>query len=138
MPFVKSLGGVTITTLIGHTIHVPADTPTYVPPEVLPMTRQFGCVPCTEQGEVITDTPAPAPPKPSVVVPQLSLSEREHPKLRQQAVIAAVAKIYADNNPDDFTVANNTPKVRAVERVVGFPLSGQELAVALEQYQADN
>ena len=136
MPFVKSLGEVTITTLLGHTIHVPPDTPTYVPPEVMSVTRQFGCVPCNERGELV-DPPAPPPPKPAVAVPQLSFSEREHPKLRQQAVIAAVTKIYRDNNPDDFTVANNTPKVRAVEKLVGFPLSGQELAVALEQYQAD-
>ena len=138
MPYVKSLGEVTITTLIGHTIHVPANTPTYVPPSVMPFTRQFGCVECNEAGDLILEQTNKPPRIPIAEVPQLTPEERDDPKHRQRVLVLAIAKLYTDNRDDDFTVATHAPKVRSVERVVGFPVTGQELQAAFELYQLEN
>lgn len=137
MPFVKALAEVTIRTTLGHTILVPPNTATYVPPEVLKLTPAYGCIECNEAGELLLQSRPKAPRQPVTSVPQLTFTERENPKLRDEAVRMGIAKLYTDQNPDDFTVANNHPKVKAVERVVGFPVSGTEMAAALERYQAE-
>jgi hypothetical protein len=137
MPLVKSLGELTIRTTIGHTIHVPASKPTYVPDSVLPFALAQGCVQCSEAGEVILQ-PAKTPKEHAVPdsVPQLSVQEQGDPLRRAAVIGVAIAKLYADNRPDDFTVADNRPKVNAVQRLVGFPVSGNELAGALELFQS--
>jgi hypothetical protein len=138
MPLVKSLAEVLVSTTIGHMIRVPPDTPTYVPPEVLPFALRQGCVECTETGEVILQKPKAPKAKPAVpeAVPQLSQEEQQDPQRRSYVLKLAIAKLYADNNADDFTLADHRPKVKAVESVVGFAVTGTELAAALELYQA--
>src|ERR1041384_2665024 len=102
MPYVKSLGEVTIRTTIGHTIVVEPNKPTYVPPEVLKFAFLQGCVQCTETGELILQAKATKPKLAVDSVPQLDFKEREDPKLRAEAIGLAIAKLYTDGNPDDF------------------------------------
>lgn len=137
MPFVKALGALVIRTTIGHTIAVEPNTPTYVPPEVLKFAFLQGCVQCTEEGELILQERAKKPKLPVGEVPQLGPKERDEPKLRAEAIRMAIAKLYTDGDPDDFTVANNHPKVKSVERVLGFQVTGSELQAALEHYNSD-
>lgn len=209
MPHVKSLTDVTIRTTIGHTIQVPADTPTYIPPEVVKFARQQGLAECDEEGNITmneeqlaknvkkpprdfttlgsppsrygptvqaedskrndavqveaglppdpgmkldntynnlnspntTSPQNPAPsPSPNTLgeeIPQLTGDERENPKRREEVVRMAVEQIYRDGNPDDFTVADHRPKVKAVEQRVGFGVSGTELQAAVDRHQAD-
>lgn len=135
MPLVKSLAELTIRTTIGHMIHVLPDTPTYIPPEVLPYALQQGCVECKDSGEVVLQQPkAPKPKVPTGEVPQLSVEDQQDPKRRAYVLKLALTKLYADNNTEDFTVADNRPKVSAVTRVVGFPVTGNELATALDLF----
>lgn len=54
MPFVKSAKDVTIRTTIGHVIQIPADTPTYVSPDVMKVAKKQGLVECDEKGENAT------------------------------------------------------------------------------------
>lgn len=136
MPLVKSLVSVVIRTTIGHCIEVSANTPTYVPPEVMKFTAQHGCAECNEAGELV----APKPKEKAAPVgdiPLLSSDDRGDPSKRMEVIILAVTKVYEANNRDDFTLATNQPKVKAVERVVGFPITGHELAAALDRMQAD-
>lgn len=137
MPLVKALGEITVTTMIGHTIIVPPDKPTYVPESVLPFALKQGCVQCTETGEVILQ-PAkqPKPKAAAQPIPVLSNEEAQDPQKRLVVIGLAIAKLYQDNNTDDFTIADNRPKVKSVERLTGFPVTGNELAAALDVYQA--
>lgn len=201
MPHVKSLTDVTIRTTIGHTIQVPANTPTYIPPDVVKFAKQMGLAECDEQGNVtlneegmaretakrqskeppvfttlgspvtrygptvqakpdegspvvideglppdpglnldntFNNTNPPNTPAPQAEeIPQLTGQDRDNPKRREEAVRKAVERIYREGNPDDFTVADHRPKVRAVEQLLGFSPSGQELQAAVDRHVSD-
>ena len=135
MPHVLSLRSVTVNTLLGHMVAVPAGTPTFMPAMALPRALELGCVECDEKGQLSMSAEI-IPQIPVTDIPQLSLADRDDPEKRATVLILAVAKLYNENDKSKFTLTTNLPKVAAVEALTGFPTSVKEIGVAIEQFHA--
>lgn len=135
MSFVLSLRPVTVTTLVGHTIPVPASKATFVPDMALARAIELGCVECTEDGKLImTDDLVPKIPVSDI--PQLTLEERDDQAKRAEVLLLAVSKLYQENDRAKFSKITNLPLVGAVSELTGFPTSAKEIAAAIEKFHA--
>lgn len=134
MPHVKSLRDVRIASLEGHVINVPARKPTRIPESLIPEAQALGCVVCDEVGRIAVD----ADEVPTVLaegeIPYLTVDERTDTEKRSRVLKLACAKSYARNERADFD-KNNLPKVVAIQKLVGFPVTTQEIADTVESMQ---
>ena len=133
MPYVKSLRPLRISTLSGHIVNVPALVPTFVPPAALAEAKAAGCVTCDEHGKIVLEEGlggAPLFDEPDDI-PFLPPEDRDDPAKRKRVVTLAVLKCFKRNNRDDFG-NNGVPKANVVTRMIGFQVSGAEVADATE------
>lgn len=137
MPYVKSLRDVRVTTLVGHVITVPANVPTFVPPPALTAAQALGCVTCDEHGKITVDgVPAAAQLSDEDEIPFLAPEDRDDPVKRKRVITKAVVKCFKKNDRTDFGT-NGCPKAGSITRMVGFQVTGTEIAEVVETLSAD-
>ncbi len=137
MPHVKSLRDVRVTTLSGHVINVTAEHPTFVPAAALAEAQALGCVTCDQHGKIVLDdTPTKAALADEDEIPFLPPEDRTDEAKVKRVVTKAVIKCFKKNDRADFG-NNGAPKAGVITRMVGFPVTGQQIADVVETLSAD-
>lgn len=132
MPFVKSLRDVRIASLTGHVVDVKAMVPTFVPPTLIPEAQAQGCVTCDEHGKIVLEGGlAVASTIDADEIPFLPPEERDDPAKRERVIRLAVIKCFKKNDRADFGTSG-IPKAQVVTRMVGFQVTGAEVAEVTE------
>jgi len=100
----------TVSTPLGHSIEFKKGVLTYVPPEAHDAVVAVGAIPEEELPEPQVDSGS---------------AEPADPKERRDAVYAAFEKIILRNVREDFA-ASGSPSAKALNDVLGWPLSAKE------------
>jgi hypothetical protein len=137
MPFVKSLRDVRVATLSGHMIPVEAMRPTFVPQAVLADAQRAGCVTCDEHGKIVLEDglQSAALHEDKDEIPFLPPEDREDPAKRKRVIKLAVLKCFKKNQREDFGT-NGVPKAGVVSRMIGFQVTGAEIADVTESLKS--
>lgn len=112
---VVSLGPITISSTMGHTVHIPGGrVPTPIPDVLLPEARTAGCVPVDELSSIESGVPE-----------DTSMDER---------IKAAIEELVAANNEAAFNT-DGSPKVKAVRDIVGEQVSADQVRAVFDGMQ---
>lgn len=107
----------------GHTIEFVKDQPVHIPPALYSEVLALGAV--AVDGEI------------SIGDDSDSKQKYVDPDQRPSLVYAAIDHIVTKNERDDFTAAG-APTVKAVQQIVGFKITSDEIAVAWQEYHQNN
>jgi len=156
-----SLRPITVTSTLGHTVALPAATPTYVPDAIVHIALGLGCIVCDEHGKFLNPFYAPAEEKPKDA-PAASAAAEEEDLEDARAEMTAAREAIEEAPEDDALVAdgpgdpdvrreqirqaydrvmkrgdrkmmrnNGTPKVGAISGELGWQVKLRELAKAI-------
>lgn len=121
MPYMTMQRNFTVNTLKGHTIGFVKGEPVWVPPTVIEECMTFGALPV--EGEVIPTQEEDGKP----AAPQ--------GQVREETIMKAITAMVKANQRNDFG-ASGRPKVRAIEKAVGFDTDERERDMIWEKYTA--
>lgn len=116
----------TIPTTSGHTVAFARDTVTFVPPTAVSACIARGAVLYEQPSETVEETNEDGTPVPVLV----SADERT------AAILKACRAIRAGNKASDFT-ASGRPKAAAVQPMVGYTVSTNEIAAAWDTLEEE-
>ena len=133
MAFVRSLHDLHFATTNGYGIVIKAKVPTWVPDPALKFCIEKGCVQCDEQGVIRFDVDVQDVPE-ATGVPTMTDGDKDDKAKRAEAILAAVEYLVTAGKKEDFR-ADNTPKKAAIERLVGFKPTEDEVQSAMTAFQ---
>lgn len=136
MAYVKSAKTVHFATPNGYALLIEPKVVTWIPDLALPFALKQGAIECDESGKVkFGEDDADDPNAPQVPdAPKVAENDAEDPAKRKDAIKAGIRYLCAVGNPKDFN-ANNLPKAKAIEKVLGFKVDGTELSEAFGEVQ---
>lgn len=112
---------VTVTSVLGHTLHFKKGEPTNVPPAMATLVQERGGVPA--EGEAVHKDEPKKPAEPQGTE-------------RLDIMVASIEAIVAKNARNDFG-ANGLPTAKAISRESGFHVDAKERTQAWEKYKAE-
>jgi hypothetical protein len=114
-------------------IPVEALKPTFVPAAALADAQAAGCVTCDEHGKIVIDDglQSAALFEDKDEIPFLAPEDRDDPAKRKRVIKLAVLKCFKKNERENFG-NNGVPKAGVVSRMIGFQVTGAEVAEVTE------